>query len=729
MSKILYFIGLIALCFGLSTSPCQAQALKRVLILNSYSLDSQWTEEEITGIRSVLDKGTIDLSYAFMDTKHIAPSRNNFEQLYEEYRYFYRTPFDLILATDNDAFNFLRIYRDRLFPRTPVVFCGVNYFQDSMLNGHQGFTGVVESFDLKKTLDVALRLQPNTKRIAFINDRSPTGQENRHLLEKIIPRYHGVQFDFFEDLTFNELLTKVRRLRKDSIILLMTFNRDKAGRAISYKELLRSVTRVSPVPSYGVWDFFLGHGIVGGDILRGYDQGYLAATVATRILKGEKDIPVIKDSPKRLMFDYKQLKHFGIPLSELPQGSVVINRPASSYNIKKEILWIIAAFILFLGISIFLLLINISNMRRSAKEIKESETKFRMLTEMANAAILIVQQHQIKYLNSYCERLTGYSKPELHSMELWAAIAPEFQSLLKKQGKEASPQEFRIIRKNGEERWVSLSSSPIVYEGLESRLDTIYDLTDRRKAEEEREKALQQKEQLDALKEAERLKDEFFSVISHEMRTPLNAILGFGSLLGDEVLGPLAPRQHEAIDRILDGSDRMLALINNILDLARMRTGRFELQFGEVHYPEIVEKTLAFLTSLAQKKKITLESDVPEMGTICLDQGRITQVLINLIENAIKFTPPGGKITIQAWKENKQLITEVTDTGIGIAKEDIPKLFSPFVQLDMGLTRKVGGTGLGLSIAKQIVEGHGGHISVRSPGPGKGATFRFELPL
>lgn len=729
MLKVLHFITLIALFLGLGTLPCQAQTTKRVLILNSYNLDLQWTEEEIEGIRSVLDKDTIELRYAFMDTKNIAPSSANFERLYQEYRYFYRTPFDLIVATDNDAFNFLRIYRDRLFPRTPVVFCGVNYFRAAMLKGHEGFTGVAESFDLKKTLDVALKLQPDTKRIVFINDRSPTGQENRRLLEKIIPRYQKVRFDLFQDVTFDELLTKVRHLPKNTIILLMTFNLDKAGRTISYNELLRSVPRVSPVPVYGVWDFFLGHGIVGGDILRGYDQGYLAATLGERLLKGERNIPVIKDSPKRLMFDYVQLKRFGLPISALPQGSIIINQPASSYSIKKEYLWLIGAFILFMGLSIFLLLLNLRNIRKSAKEIKESETKFRMLTEMANAAILIVQQKEIKYLNSYCERLTGYSKSELQSLKLWKKIAPEVFPLLLNQTTTSLQHEFRIIRKNGEERWVSLSSSPIIYEGEEARLDTIYDITDRRKAEEEREKALQQKEQLEALKEAERLKDEFFSVISHEMRTPLNAVLGFGSLLGDEVLGPLDPKQHDAIDRILEGSDRMLALINNILDLARMRSGRFELHFEEAHYPEIVEKTLALLNSLAQKKGITLESSVPDLGPVCLDQGRITQVLTNLVENAIKFTPKGGKISIKAWKENEQLVTEVTDTGIGIAQEDIPKLFAPFVQLDMGLTRKVGGTGLGLSIAKQIVEAHGGHISVSSPGPGKGSTFRFGIPF
>ncbi|HEY9766199.1 MAG TPA: ATP-binding protein [Chroococcales cyanobacterium] len=235
--------------------------------------------------------------------------------------------------------------------------------------------------------------------------------------------------------------------------------------------------------------------------------------------------------------------------------------------------------------------------------------------------------------------------------------------------------------------------------------------------------------QYDKLKELDRMKDDFLSVISHELRTPLNAIMGFGSILGDEVTGPLNAEQQECADKILSGSEKMLVLVNDLLDFACMQAGRFRIVPALTDYAELVQEAVASFKLLAKEKEILLEArtEVPE--NLFLDGHRIYQVIANLIVNSIKFTPKGGKIILSSRIEGDDLLTEVRDTGMGISPEDLPKLFAPFVQLDMSVTRKVGGVGLGLSISKAIVEAHAGTIWADSPGPGKGATIRFLLPI
>ncbi|MGE5706837.1 MAG: PAS domain-containing protein, partial [Bacteroidota bacterium] len=230
------------------------------------------------------------------------------------------------------------------------------------------------------------------------------------------------------------------------------------------------------------------------------------------------------------------------------------------------------------------------------------------------------------------------------------------------------------------------------------------------------------------LRRADRVKDEFLSVISHELRTPLNAVLGFGSFLQDELAGPLNEKQCEYVEKLLKGADRMLVLIDDLLDFTRMQSGKFGVTFAETDYPSLVAETVDSFQPNALERRIRLESEVRVSRPVCLDRRRIQQVIANLLANAVKFTPEGGVVRVTAWVEADRLITEVSDNGIGIAPEDLRKLFSPFKQLDMGLTRRAGGVGLGLSISKAIVEAHGGTIEARSEW-GKGSTFRFLIPL
>jgi PAS domain S-box-containing protein len=237
-----------------------------------------------------------------------------------------------------------------------------------------------------------------------------------------------------------------------------------------------------------------------------------------------------------------------------------------------------------------------------------------------------------------------------------------------------------------------------------------------------------QQEQIARLQELDRMKDEFLSVISHELRTPLNFIMGFASTLEDEVQGPLNDRQHEAIAKILNGADRMLVLVDDLLDFAKIQSGQLDLLVTATPYTPLVEEVLGLMAPLAERKGVALTNHVSADLAPAIDGARVAQILTNLVGNAIKFTAAGGQVDVRARVDGGQLLTEVRDTGLGIEPAERGKLFQRFRQLDMSHTREAGGTGLGLAISKALVEAHGGTIGVESQ-PGVGSTFWFRLPF
>jgi signal transduction histidine kinase len=244
------------------------------------------------------------------------------------------------------------------------------------------------------------------------------------------------------------------------------------------------------------------------------------------------------------------------------------------------------------------------------------------------------------------------------------------------------------------------------------------------------EQARLQKERLEALEQSDRLKDQFLSILSHELRTPINAIMGFGSVLDDEVAGPMTPRQRAYTGKILGSADALLALIEDLLIVSRVQAGKFSISPQRTRFEDLVADALETQEPAARKKAISLVADpVPsELPALTADPMRVVQVLNNLLGNAIKFTPEGGRVSVRTSAEAGFLRCEVADTGVGIAAADQPKLFQRFSQLDMSNTRSAGGAGLGLSIVKAIVNAHGGEVGIHSE-PGEGATFWFTLPL
>lgn len=238
----------------------------------------------------------------------------------------------------------------------------------------------------------------------------------------------------------------------------------------------------------------------------------------------------------------------------------------------------------------------------------------------------------------------------------------------------------------------------------------------------------EQVRQLEQLKEGERLKGSFLNAASHELRTPLSSIKGYTEFLEDELAGPLTEQQRAFVREIGVGADRLRRIVDDILDYARLEAGSFGLEVQECDLAMVVVGVISSLQPQFRAGRIKVQRAVPKTPVqITVDPHRIGQVVLNLISNAVKFTPPGGKIRVALRPFRDAVMLEVADTGIGIEGQHLPRLFDRFYQADSSLTRACGGAGLGLAIAKGLIEAHGGEIGVEST-LGRGSKFWFTLP-
>jgi len=303
-------------------------------------------------------------------------------------------------------------------------------------------------------------------------------------------------------------------------------------------------------------------------------------------------------------------------------------------------------------------------------------------------------------------------------------------------------QEYRLLRPDGSVRHIlSRNETMLDADGDPIRLvGTVLDISDRKQAQEALQETNDQLMNANLeLGRATRLKDEFLANMSHELRTPLNAILGMSEGLQECVFGSLNERQLKAIATIERSGRHLLELINDILDVSKIEAGKLELSIGEVSISSLCDISLTFVRQMALKKNLCLTLQLGDrLNHLYADERRLRQILINLLNNAVKFTPEGGTITLTVKRQIDQtranaspspcwIEFSIRDTGIGIAPEQLSTLFQPFVQIDSSLNRQYSGTGLGLALVRRLTELHGGEVRVESE-PGQGSCFTVRIP-
>jgi PAS domain S-box-containing protein len=411
-----------------------------------------------------------------------------------------------------------------------------------------------------------------------------------------------------------------------------------------------------------------------------------------------------------------------------------------------------------------LALINTSGHRQVENALHESERRMYRLAEMAvDGIIMLDDRGAVTFCNSAAESMFGCPVAEITDLYFHRSVISKHlldavkQAIAHSRLHGTEPPidkatEVITHRKDGTEFSLELSISALEFKGKWHAIGIMRDITERKQLEEDLQKTHDQLEQIldertdelscanvqqqettktnRRLVEVSRTKSDFLANMSHELRTPLNSVIGFSEVLQDRMFGPINDKQQEYVTNILTSGKHLLSLINDILDLSKVESGKMELELSTFSLRETLDDSLTMLSEKAQKNGIALRLELAPQADVQIeaDQRKLKQILFNLLSNAVKFTPTDGSVDVYAVKDGHHIEFIVADTGMGIRHEDIPKLFQAFTQLESVYTKEYEGTGLGLALTKQLVELHGGKIWVESKF-GAGSRFRFTIPL
>ena len=376
----------------------QPNTIKKILVLHSYHQGLEWTDNVTYGIKQAFEDydEEIELYFEYLDSKRY-PDTLHFSLIQNYLRHReVQTRFDLIISVDDDALRFLIQNRQELYRDIPVVFCGVNNGIHSARHDSL-ITGIKERPDFLATLNLMHQLHPKVDDVYVVNDvRTTTAQLNRSILDSLQSK-QPFNLHYIDDVSLEQLADHIQKLPSNSLIFLLTFNKDNKKQFISFKEEVRLVAKNAKVPIYSNWSFFLNRGIVGGYLLSGERHGNRAAQIAIRVLQGEhpQDIGIKSSSEGEFQFDYNQLKKYNIDRKQLPESSVIINKPIDSYVFDKTQIAIIIGVFLISSLVIIVLSRSIKKRIKAEKE---------LLVKQEYLAIAFEQQRLmaeiVTYLNS-----------------------------------------------------------------------------------------------------------------------------------------------------------------------------------------------------------------------------------------------------------------------------------------------------------------------------------------
>lgn len=445
------------------------------------------------------------------------------------------------------------------------------------------------------------------------------------------------------------------------------------------------------------------YGVVGADITLVSLTNYI-----TKFAVGEEEEMILADKNGMILASRNSSNLFGnissilgdqtVSFLTVKEGVIVLNETYLVHYTSPELGWKIGIFIPFSSVE---------------QEINQSIQMILLfvliaLVLLSLITIIILNHTVIKPLSSLTDTTRKITETGDLNQEIDTRSSGEIGVLARSFGAMVDR-----LRKEGHEKDTALAE-------LSEYRDHLEDLVEERTHQ----LALAK----EAAESADRLKSVFLATMSHELRTPLNSIIGFSGILLQELAGPLNPEQKKQLAMVSESSDHLLALINDVLDISKIEAGQLTLAHEPFNLRQSVEKVIRTVTPLAEKKGLRLESDIAAgVGEVRGDSRRVEQVLLNLLSNAIKFTET-GVVRLEFLRRGEEIEIRVTDTGIGIREEDMEKLFTPFRQIDTGLTRQYEGTGLGLSISKRLADMMGGTIYAESE-YGKGSTFYFTIPL
>ncbi|MBN2963625.1 PAS domain-containing protein [Sulfurospirillum sp. T05] len=706
---------------------------QEVLLLHSYHKGYKWTDDMSLAIdESFANRENVEIMSLYMDIKRIdTPAYlDALARLYKEQ--FPNRTFDLIMAADNAALDFVLMHHSTVFHNAPIVFLGINGFHPRLLRGlNHKITGVVEEVDIASTLELMLAMNGGLQTIFVLNDQSETGLAVKHELEKVIPYYSSrLNFEYVDNLDILAIKERVSTLNpENTAILFLLLFKDSTGKYFTYKESLQEVRAVSSVPIFGVWDFYLGHGVVGGKMTSAKAQGEAASKMALEILDGKSpdEIPILDTSPNVYLFDHNELARFGLKIPLHIGFHEIHNKPFSFYETYKSLVWSLVLLFLAGTAVTFVLATNVILRRKSEKELK-SQLMFitTLLDTMKNPIFYKDVLGRYMGCNQAFSTLLKLPKWEIKGKTIydlfpsaWAKEHALKDEMLLKYPNASSVDEATLHLPGRPMQHFVLHKA--TYSNADASVGGVVCIMDNITERIQQKQFLIQQSKLAEM-------GEMIAAIAHQWNEPL---VELSAIVQDM---EMAYYNEELTDDVVKAYVK-----DSMLQIQYM--SKTLKDFRNFLKPSTQKKSFSVRTALSEITELigrhVFYSNInlfvnfkPEFGDIMVYgyENEFKQVLLNIINNAkkkiintYKGTDKVGIITINVYRNEDTTVIQIIDDAGEIHPSIINHVFDPY------FTTTPGGTGLGLYMAKVIIEDKmQGRISVANGE--NSAIFIVEVP-